>query len=54
MKIYYAHHIWKYGTPIETFEMSVIKNGFDFEDGFQEKTFWLDNNIVKAFRRGGK
>ena len=32
MKIYYAHHIWKYGTPIETFEMSVIKNGFDFED----------------------
>ena len=23
-------------------------------DWFQEKTFWLDNNIVKAFRRGGK
>ena len=35
MKIYYAHHIWKYGTSIETFEMSVIKNGFDFEDGFE-------------------
>lgn len=35
MKIYYAHHIWKYGTPIETFEMSVIKNEFDFEDGFE-------------------
>ena len=35
MKIYYAHHIWKYGTPIETFEMSVIKNMFDFEDGFE-------------------
>lgn len=35
MKIYYAHHIWKYGTPIETFEMSVIKNGFDFGDGFE-------------------
>ena len=35
MKIYYAHHIWKYGTPIEVFEMSVIKNGFDFEDEFE-------------------
>ena len=35
MKIYYAHHIWKYGTPIEVFEMSVIKNRFDFEDEFE-------------------
>lgn len=22
-------------------------------DWFHENTFWLDNNIVKAFRRGG-
>jgi len=35
MKIYYAHHIWKYGTSIEVFELSVIKNGFDFEDEFE-------------------
>jgi hypothetical protein len=25
MKIYYAHHLWKYNTEIETFEESVIR-----------------------------
>lgn len=25
MKIYYAHHQWKYGTPIEKYEMDLIK-----------------------------
>lgn len=29
MKIYYAHHIWKYGTPIEDYELDCIKKKFD-------------------------
>lgn len=28
MKIYYAHHIWKYGTQIEDYELSLIKQIF--------------------------
>ena len=28
MKIYYAHHLWKYGTEIEKYELEVIKNTF--------------------------
>ena len=28
MKIYYAHHIWKYGTEIEKYEIEVIKSTF--------------------------
>lgn len=29
MKIYYAHHLWKYGTPIEDYEIECIKKKFD-------------------------
>ena len=28
MKIYYAHHLWKYGTEIEKYELDVIKSRF--------------------------
>ena len=28
MKVYYAHHIWKYGTPIEDYELNCIKQRF--------------------------
>lgn len=28
MKIYYAHHVWKYGTPIEDYELDCIKKKF--------------------------
>jgi hypothetical protein len=27
-KIYYAHHLWKYNTPIEEYELEVIKRYF--------------------------
>ncbi len=27
-KIYYAHHIWKYGTDIEKYEVEIIKSEF--------------------------
>ena len=27
-KIYYAHHLWKYGTEIEQYEIALIKNMF--------------------------
>ena len=27
-KIYYAHHLWKYGTEIEQYEIYLIKNKF--------------------------
>ena len=29
MKVYYAHHIWKYGTPIEDYELDCIKKRFE-------------------------
>lgn len=29
MKIYYAHHLWKYGTPIEDYEIECIKKKFE-------------------------
>lgn len=29
MKIYYAHHVWKYGTPIEDYEIECIKKKFE-------------------------
>ena len=28
VKIYYAHHIWKYNTKIEEYELDLIKNTF--------------------------
>lgn len=28
MNIYYAHHTWKYGTPIENYEIECIKDKF--------------------------
>lgn len=29
MKIYYAHHLWKYGTLIEDYEIECIKKKFE-------------------------
>ena len=29
-KIYYAHHLWKYNTPIEEYELSVINRYFPY------------------------
>ena len=29
MKAYYAHHIWKYDTPIENYELNCIKQRFE-------------------------
>lgn len=34
MKIYYAHHIWKYGTEIEKYELNLIKKIFPNSDIF--------------------
>lgn len=31
MKIYYAHHSWKYGTPIEQYEMACIHRQFEVD-----------------------
>mgnify|MGYP001080317084 CR=1 FL=1 len=28
MKIYYAHHVWKYDTPMENFEIKCIERQF--------------------------
>lgn len=28
MKIYYAHHMWKYNTPIEEYEIGLIRKAF--------------------------
>ena len=28
MKIYYAHHLWEYGTEIEKYELEIIKSRF--------------------------
>jgi hypothetical protein len=28
MKIYYAHHLWKYNTPIEEYEIELIRKTF--------------------------
>ena len=33
-KVYYAHHQWKYNTPIEAYELDVIKNNFQGYDIF--------------------
>lgn len=27
-KVYYAHHSWKYGTPIESYEIGLLKRSF--------------------------
>lgn len=32
MNIYYAHHTWKYGTPIESFEIECINRFFNNDD----------------------
>ena len=29
-KIYYAHHLWKYNTPIEEYELSLINRYFPY------------------------
>lgn len=38
MKIYYAHHIWKYGTPIEDYEIECIKKKFDSAEIINPRT----------------
>ena len=31
-KIYYAHHLWKYNTPIEEYELNLIKRYFPYHE----------------------
>ena len=31
-KIYYAHHLWKYNTPIESYELDLIKRYFPYHE----------------------
>lgn len=38
MNIYYAHHTWKYGTPIETYEIECIKDKFHDVDIINPRT----------------
>lgn len=38
MKIYYAHHVWKYGTPIEDYELECIKKKFDSAEIINPRT----------------
>ena len=38
MKIYYAHHIWKYGTKIEEYELNFIKKIFPNAEIFNPST----------------
>ena len=38
MKIYYAHHIWKYGTKIEEYELDLIKKTFPNAEIFNPST----------------
>lgn len=39
--------------PIFPEYVQFLKDNGCAVDWFKEETFWLDNNIVKAFRRGG-
>ena len=32
MKIYYAHHLWKYNTDIEKYELDIIKRYFPYDE----------------------
>lgn len=43
MKIYYAHHQWKYGTKIEEYELDLIKTYFCNADIFNPST---DMNVT--------
>lgn len=38
MQIYYAHHIWKYGTEIEKYELDLIKKTFPNAEIFNPST----------------
>ena len=38
IKIYYAHHLWKYGTPIEQYELNIIKKAFPDAEIFNPST----------------
>lgn len=38
LKIYYAHHIWKYGTKIEEYELELIKKTFPNAEIFNPST----------------
>ena len=37
-KVYYAHHMWKYGTPIEEYELSLIRAYFKEWQGINPST----------------
>lgn len=52
MKIYYAHHRWKYGTEIEIYEQNLIKATFQeamvinpFKD-VSAISYWLDKDTA--------
>ena len=47
MKIYYAHHLWKYKTDIEHFELRIIKEYFDNCEIFNPSTD-INQNLTTA------
>ena len=55
MKIYYAHHIWKYNTDIEKYEIQLIKKYFpndiiinpNGDLGYTENCGLTENEIMK-------
>ena len=48
MKIYYAHHVWKYGTPIEDYELECIKKKFDSAEIINPRTSLPQDNPESA------
>jgi len=43
MKIYYAHHKWKYGTPIEDCEMKCLEKRFENAEIVNPKSLIMQN-----------
>lgn len=39
MKVYYAHHVWKYGTSIEGYEIECIQKKFGAVEIINPRTF---------------
>ena len=57
MKIYYAHHVWKYGTPIEDYEIECIKKQFENAEIINPRTSLpqdsSESEILRAEANGG-
>lgn len=46
MNIYYAHHQWKYHTPIETYELELIKRYFPDSKIFNPSLDLTSTNLI--------